>query len=136
MTPVRKCACGRRNLPPRRRKCDLCLKQSRKRSNRYAHVQKNYDLSPAEYATLIHGAEGVCMGCGRSRKYNLHVDHDHKVERENGTRYSIRGLLCASCNAVLRKASDNPDTLRDLALYLDAWPSLALIGGVQGWTRR
>lgn len=136
MPAKRKCACGRRYLQPRERKCFLCKKETRKVTNRRNHVKKNYELTPEEHKTLTDAADGRCMGCGQTRKTSLHVDHDHWVERENGTRYSIRGLLCASCNGVLRKARDNASTLRVLAHYLDCWPTLALIGNVQGRTIR
>jgi hypothetical protein len=138
----RECSkCGIRRLPSsfvsaRGRVCFNCRKATAKTAARRNHVKKNYELTPEEYHRLQVAADGHCMGCGKERKYNLHVDHDHVVEREYGVRFSIRALLCAGCNGVLRKAGDNAATLRELADILDCWPTLALIGGVAGSTVR
>lgn len=69
----------------------------------------------------------MCAGCGQTRKYRLNVDHDHKVEKERGSRASVRGLLCRRCNKLLRDCRDNPDLLRALVRYLTAWPSKGVI---------
>jgi hypothetical protein len=133
--PVRrKCSCGRRYLKPRARKCELCLKNNRKAQRRIAHVRNTYDLESHELAALKVLADGKCMGCLEPRRYELHVDHDHAVEREWTTRMSIRMLLCASCNGALRKAGDSASTLRRLADHLDYWPSVGVIPHVIGTT--
>lgn len=133
-TERRKCACGRRLLVGRQRKCVLCRKETAKHTRRVAHVRNTYDLEAHELAALKALADGKCMGCLAPRRYELHVDHDHLVERVWTTRMSIRMLLCASCNGVLRKAADSASTLRRLADHLDHWPSLGVIPDVIGTT--
>lgn len=136
MTTVKKkCACGRRYLVGRERKCSLCKVERARRTRRVAHVRNTYDLEAAELDALKLLADGKCMGCSQPRRYELHVDHDHAVEREWTTRMSIRMLLCASCNGVLRKAGDSASTLRRLADHLDSWPSVGIVPDVIGTTR-
>jgi hypothetical protein len=79
-------------------------------------------------------ADGKCMFCGEGRRYNLHVEHDHDVERSHSSRASVRGLACARCNSVLRKAGDSASLLRQLANALDEWPSSYVIDRVVGFT--
>lgn len=133
-TAKKKCACGRRLLVGRQRKCVLCRKETTKATRRVAHVRNTYDLEAHELEAMKTLADGKCMGCLAPRRYELHVDHDHLVERVWTTRMSIRMLLCASCNGVLRKAGDSASTLRRLADNLDCWPSVGVIPDVIGRT--
>lgn len=59
-----------------------------------------------------YGGEG-CWICGTGRKTRrLHIDHNHKTEK-------IRGLLCHRCNRGLACFRDNPERLRNAAVYLE-----------------
>lgn len=51
-----------------------------------------------------------CRGCDQEKP--LVVDHCHKT-------LEIRGLLCVSCNHALGNVRDNPETLLNLARYLN-----------------
>ena len=59
-----------------------------------------------------------CMTCGaehgNEHMTRLVVDHCH-------TDKGVRGLLCQGCNMALGSAKDNPETLRNLANYLDEY---------------
>ena len=54
---------------------------------------------------------GVCEICGLSKK-KMVVDHDHETN-------IARGVLCAPCNWGLGSFLDNPDLLRQSALYIE-----------------
>lgn len=108
----------------------VCKKatRARLRSNaRATRLMKVYGLTLEDYERLLAAQGGKCAGCGGTRKYNLHVDHDHKLEAEMlargepalwAARCSVRGLLCARCNKILRDARDSVPTLRRLASYV------------------
>jgi hypothetical protein len=79
-------------------------------------------LGPGEYARLLAAQDGVCAGCAEPRNYRLDVDHCHKTGL-------VRGLLCRGCNRhVLKRARDNPHTLRRLAEYLTDPPAARILG--------
>lgn len=108
---------------PRGRLCKVCRLANRRKGAHGTRIKRTYSITAEEYAAILAHQGGACGGCGEKRTYNLHVEHDHKVERERGTRPSIRGLACARCNSVLRKVRDNPAVLRRLADYLDNPPA-------------
>ncbi len=102
------------------------------RAVRRTHARKqlvgSYGISPAEYDALFEKQHGVCAICGQSRKYKLNIDHDHAVERELGTRASVRGLLCRRCNKLLAVAGDSLGVLAQAHRYLEDPPSRGIIG--------
>lgn len=91
-------------------------------------------LAPAEWVALWRAQGGACAIC-RSALRNRYdksstglvgqVDHDHKKEKRDGTRASIRGLLCAWCNHQLLgvAARDNAEKLRRAVEYLEDPPA-------------
>lgn len=86
-----------------------------------AYVVRTYGLLPGEYAGLLQYQGGKCFACSRAltataRRYA--VDHDHKVEKESGTRASVRGLLCKRHNNILRDVRDSIAELESLVEYL------------------
>ncbi len=105
------------------RLCKVCRLANRRKGAHGTRIKRTYAITADEYELILTHQGGVCGGCGEKRAYNLHVEHDHKVEREVSTRASIRGLACARCNSVLRKVRDNPAILRGLAAYLDNPPA-------------
>lgn len=91
-----------------------------------------YGITQAEYDAILSAQDGKCAGCGGTRSYSLHVDHDHRHEtdllaaglsEQDAARQSIRGLLCARCNKVLRDIRDNAPNLVALAHYLSNPPA-------------
>lgn len=117
----------------------ICLTCQRGRTKVVSHelrVQKTYGLLPGEYEAIVASQGGVCAICKQPRTYNLHVDHDHKVERETGdSRRSVRGGCCRRCNKVLAVVGDSRSLLAAAIEYLASWPSSAILGDdVQGYT--
>ncbi len=112
--------------------CVTCRKATQRTAARKQRVAV-YDITPAEYEALRAHQGGVCGICDQPRTYNLHVDHDHKVEREQGSRASVRGLLCRRCNKLLAVVGDSIDLLNNAADYLAFWPSReVLVGSASG----
>lgn len=62
-------------------------KQRKTRTSRYdsdrdARLRRTYGITEKEADTVIANQEGGCRICGRVPKSNnLHVDHDHKIEK-------------------------------------------------------
>ena len=102
--------------------CKACKKASTQAAHRKQRLAV-YAITPHEYELLLVEQNGACGACHQPRRYNLHVEHDHRVERERGTRESIRGLACARCNSVLRKVRDDPEVLRGLIEFLENPPA-------------
>src|SRR5271166_977332 len=87
--------------------CKACLRQIRElRKNQYNEKNKQYalkwryNLSIADYNSMLVAQGGVCAICkrhpGKADHGSLHVDHCHNT----GT---IRGLLCMRCNTAIGK---------------------------------
>lgn len=108
--------------------CLPCQKKRAARANKDRRIRATYNITIEEYETILAFQGGVCAGCGGTRKV-FDIDHDHAMEKEWGTRMSVRGLLCRSCNKVLAYVRDNADRLRDLAMYLDNPPAWLAIEG-------
>ena len=83
---------------------------------REQHLIKKYNMTLAEYDSLLLSQDGLCKICrtntpgGNGR---FHVDHDHK----NG---KVRGILCNKCNTGLGNFMDSIDILSAALLYLEA----------------
>ncbi|MGL5935307.1 MAG: endonuclease domain-containing protein [Cetobacterium sp.] len=72
-----------------------------KTTKRDAYLRKKYDISEEEYNHLLLLGHGGCWICGKLPKpgRSLNVDHDHHIQKQEGLRRSIRGLLCGfPCN--------------------------------------
>jgi|SRR6266702_756529 len=105
---------------PERKKKNMqnfILRHGRKR---WSHLKRSYDLTKEKFEALYRQQNGLCAICGKPEdetykglSRSLSVDHDHITGK-------IRGLLCSGCNQGLGKFSDNPETLRSAALYLEA----------------
>ena len=84
-------------------------------------LRANYGMTLQQYDTMLEEQGGVCAVCRqpessvnqRGQVKPLAVDHCHSTGR-------IRGLLCSGCNVSIGHAKDNPETLRNLANYLEA----------------
>ena len=100
--------------------CDSCQRAyNRKR------VIERHGLTVEEYTSFLESHGYGCYICGYDGPTPLSIDHDHSCcPGQNGCRKCFRGLICSHCNRILGLASDNPDTLRKLADYLDYPPRL------------
>lgn len=58
---------------------------------------KAYALTCEEFDELQAKAQGACARCGGSDR-PLWIDHDHEVGR-----WAVRGLICPSCNVLMRE---------------------------------
>lgn len=78
-------------------------------ASRKRKLQKQYGLSPIEYATLLASHGNRCAICGGIDR--LHVDHSH----EDG---HVRGILCGRCNPALGLLGDNIAGVEKALRYL------------------
>jgi len=78
-------------------------------------LRKRYNISIADYHSLLDAQGGVCAICGRTqgstRAPRLFVDHDHATGR-------VRGLLCSICNHLLMKMGDDLEGVMRFVTYL------------------
>ena len=77
-------------------------------------LRRRHGITLEAYEAMEAAQKGVCAIChmpppGRSR---LHIDHCHKSGE-------IRALLCIRCNTALGQFDDNPDRMRQAALYVE-----------------
>jgi hypothetical protein len=107
----------------RGRLCLRCRKGGASDAARNRRLAEHYEVTPEEWERILEMCGHKCAGCKQKRSYRLNVDHDHKVEREQGMRASVRGPLCRRCNKLLRDCRDNIDILIWLAEYLRAPPA-------------
>jgi hypothetical protein len=95
-----------------------CKKCHYEHYGRDAHFRRCYGISQKEYNEMLISQGFKCMTCGaehgNEHMTRLVVDHCH-------TDKGVRGLLCQGCNMALGSAKDNPETLRNLANYLDEY---------------
>jgi hypothetical protein len=111
---------------PRSRRCSTHLRARRVHRKAKLHatyVKKTYGLPEGFYDALREHQDGKCAGCQRATgaSKRLAVDHDHK--KPEGSIESVRGLLCATDNWILRAVRDDPEHLRRLARYLETPPA-------------
>lgn len=118
--------------------CKICTKADNvaRARRRGVHARQNpdplavrraklahYNLTIEDYDRMLAEQNSTCPGCGtQPNGKNFSVDHDHSCcsgSKSCGT--CIRGLLCNSCNLTIGNAQDSPETLRQLATYLDAF---------------
>lgn len=77
-------------------------------------LREHYGIDAEDWARLYNDQDGRCAGCTERLRFDrsTHVDHCHETLR-------VRGLLCSGCNSSLGHAKDNPETLRQLAAYIE-----------------
>lgn len=86
------------------------------------YLRRNYGISAAEFKRLVRRFSGGCWICRRKPKpgKNHNVDHDHHVEKIDGIRASVRGVLCFQCNKRLigRRRREHAELYKRAAEYL------------------
>jgi hypothetical protein len=87
---------------------------ARKLKERDAYLRRKYGIGLEEYDAKLAEQDGCCAICRREPRsdISLHVDHDHVTGK-------IRGLLCFRCNVAIGLISEDHDSLRAIADYLD-----------------
>ena len=85
---------------------------------RYERVFKKYNITEAQYNSLLKKQNNTCAICklpmklyGSFKKVYLHVDHDHKTGK-------VRGLLCNCCNMGIGNLKDDINLLYNAIEYL------------------
>ncbi|MFC4089379.1 endonuclease VII domain-containing protein [Micromonospora sp. GCM10011541] len=106
-------------------RCGLAKRRERRDKAHAQRVEKTYGITGDEYGILLAFQGGCCAICRRAKGLSkrLAVDHDHALEAEQGSRASVRGLLCSPCNDILAHARDDPEFLRRAIDYLINPPS-------------
>ncbi len=100
-----------------------------------ARLRRTYGITLAEYNRCAALSDNACWICGsRPKTRRLHTDHKHvkgykKMPPEEKRKY-VRGILCAWCNAGLRKFRDNPAFFDAAAKYLRDWPAQKVLSDV------
>ena len=117
---------------PRGTVCKPCQKTGAYNRAKDVRLRETYGIDLDEYHQILAMQNGRCAICAGKRSV-YDVDHSHSAERaylESGldapqaARLSVRGLLCRRCNRrLLTAATDNPDTLRAAATYLEQPPA-------------
>ncbi|MEU8327286.1 endonuclease VII domain-containing protein [Micromonospora sp. NPDC048839] len=97
----------------------LARRQRRERAHGY-RVMRVYGISAGEYRLLYEYQGKRCAICERATgaTKKLAVDHDHAREELEGSRASVRGLLCGPCNEMLGHARDDPKFFLRAVNYL------------------
>ena len=75
---------------------------------------KRYNITKEQYGKLLQIQDNVCAICKKKPEI-FYVDHCHKINK-------VRGLLCSPCNFLIGNATNNPQTLRNGANYLENPP--------------
>lgn len=84
-------------------------KTKHKRKNYINSVKRLYNITEDDIKKLLETEQCECCG---DKSGNYVVDHDHETEE-------VRGFLCGGCNKALGFTKDSPQTLRNLADYLE-----------------
>jgi len=81
---------------------------------RERYLQTQYGITLDQYYEMLEKQGGVCEICRRTpgeNGHSLHVDHDHKTDKN-------RGLLCQLCNTAIGMLRDSPELCETAACYL------------------
>ncbi|MEU7570352.1 endonuclease VII domain-containing protein [Micromonospora sp. NPDC049240] len=117
--------CGKKKGPNQQTdlrcyRCGLAKRRERRDRAHAGRVEQTYGITGDEYLTVLAHQGGRCAICRRAKglKRKLAVDHDHALEKEKGSRASVRGLLCSPCNSVLAHFRDDIEALLRAIEYL------------------
>lgn len=97
-----------------------------------AYVLKTYGITGEEYATIKALQNGKCAICQRATgvRKSLAVDHDHSLEKKGvSIRWTVRGLLCGTCNKMLGHLRDDIEAFQRAIVYLTDPPAWKVISG-------
>jgi len=100
-------------------------RDANKEGRKTYNLKRRYNLTPADYDTLLLNQGGLCKICGRECK--LHTDHEHSIGY-------VRGLLCRSCNIMTgRSTPNNPEMLWQAITYLleSEWKQFCITSSTQ-----
>lgn len=96
-----------------------CCQECKSKAHSDKYYKRNYGVSLREMFTMMDKQDWKCAICktfGFKMRDNhisgLNLDHCHSTGK-------VRGLLCHNCNRGLGLFQDNPEYLRQAALYLE-----------------
>lgn len=98
----------------------------RKKQQDY-RLKKTYGISLAEYEAMFQKQGGLCFICHkpetrtvRGRQTLLVVDHNHACcSGPTSCGKCVRKLLCHACNVSIGLLEENPDRMRQAAIYVE-----------------
>lgn len=93
------------------------------RSRKGRTPSRRHGLGRSGVDALLAQQGGSCAICGVQYEdtpgHRLAMDHDHRhCAGVKGCPLCVRGMLCNSCNNILRLAKDSPDLLMKASGYL------------------
>ena|ERR1035437_4548721 len=99
--------------PERKRANDVAWRRANVRHVRGTKLKKKFNLTLAQYDTMLADQGGVCKICGgvNANGRQLSVDHNHLTKE-------VRGLLCIQCNLAMERVDGIPDWLRKAEAYI------------------
>ena len=84
---------------------------------------RRHRMTLADWNDLWVLQEGKCYLCQSPLPINIrkvHVDHDHRCcGPVRSCKLCLRGLACDRCNWIIGMASEDPELLKRIAIYLE-----------------
>lgn len=108
------------------RQLKYAAEECRKVGTRNSWLKKTYNITQAEYDTILAFQGGKCGICPKRPKPGeyFHVDHEHR----GGPEGPVRGILCSYCNTRLVGRLKSHETAQALADYLRDPPATSALG--------
>lgn len=85
--------------------------ESRRTSVYLNSIWRRYKISALDLMTLLEKQDGKCAICSGTLN-RFAIDHEHSTDK-------VRGIICIPCNTGLGMFYDNPELLRNAALYIE-----------------
>lgn len=106
-----------------RGRCQECYRSTYDpAAQRARSLKRKYNMSVAEYESLVAEQGDSCAICGTTDKRgkSWHVDHDHSCcPGDSSCGQCVRGLLCPICNQALGMVRDDVAILTSMIDYLN-----------------
>lgn len=101
--------------------CHYARKRHRSATSRASAVRRLYGWAQAEVDALRGAQRGRCAICPRRVGVVKRgaIDHNHAMEQAGiPVRFTVRGILCSTCNRYLGHIADNPEVAVRMFWYL------------------
>jgi hypothetical protein len=102
-------------------RCYYARRRHRRSTGRISAVKRLYGWLAHEIDALRRFQRGRCAICPNRVGVVKQgaMDHNHAMERAGvANRYTVRGILCSTCNRYLRHIGDDPAVAIRMAMYL------------------